>query len=208
MPTGYEPAPDTIDHDQPAHRPEPPRPPEVETDDHSVDGVRDPAGLGRRRITQARLPCLRRFGFNVPARTRITSLEQRVGGMDDIVLQIDDHSWKELDQMKREAVLDQQLHSLEVMRDADGADKEDDAGRPKFRIKRPDWLVSGYETIARRYGHDSPEIRSWKKESARFNQLQFNWSEENEAVAAKAKEAKKTAKKPAVGTGSASVPVQ
>ncbi len=208
MPTGYEPAPDTVD--AMINRLIDLNHPDLQKSKPTITALMAFEILPDSEDGESRKPgpCLRRFGFNVPARTRITSLEQRVGGMDDIVLQIDDHSWKELDQMKREAVLDQQLHSLEVMRDADGADKEDDAGRPKFRIKRPDWLVSGYETIARRYGHDSPEIRSWKKESARFNQLQFNWSEENEAVAAKAKGAKKTAKKPAVGTGSASVPVQ
>lgn len=105
---------------------------------------------------------LRRHGHPAEADVRITSAEMRTLGRSDVLLKLDSAVWGKADDADRRGIVDHQLQRLEVRRDKDGNVKLDEHGRPKLRIIREDWFVSGFHAVVRRNGAHAPEVRAVK----------------------------------------------
>lgn len=74
---------------------------------------------------------------------------------------------------QKQALVDRQLHAIDVQFEEEGAVKLDDCFRPKLKIKVPDFLVSGYVAIAQRYGEDSQEVREARSLAREHGRLLF-----------------------------------
>jgi hypothetical protein len=112
--------------------------------------------------------CLARNGYPVATVIKVTSQESRVAarlkgdGLPDVVMKIDGNRWEEWSEEKRAAALDGMLYAIEVQKDKEGVIKEDDAGRPKLKLKPPDFRLEGFASIAERYGEESLEVSTAK----------------------------------------------
>ena len=101
---------------------------------------------------------LRRGGYAVPALVSITSYEHRVRGLPDACIKLDEYNWKKtLNAKERVAVLDHELSRLAVQMTEDGA-KADDLGRPLLQLRRPDWLIGGFDSVVYRHENNAPEV--------------------------------------------------
>jgi hypothetical protein len=111
---------------------------------------------------------LKRNGWPVLAQVNVVPYKGRVKGHGDCEITVDGDRWDEQDEGRKRAVLDSQLHRLEVRRDAEGAVKLDNALRPKLKLRRADFLVEGFDEIVRRHGGAAVEAEA-------FNDLHRHW---------------------------------
>lgn len=118
-------------------------------------------------------PAVKLSGYPCAATVKINSLKDRVLGMGDALVTIDEHQWEELTDEKRRALLDHELEHLEVARVGGGVlwhdpnckvvlgiAKTDDIGRPRLKMRLHDWQLGGFRTIARRWGEDALEVHA------------------------------------------------
>lgn len=114
--------------------------------------------------------CLQCAGYPAAATIRITPVHQRVLGMADAIMTIDEAVWDELDEQERMALLDHELCHLQVRGERgvlsiDGDDKlsgsvkTDDAKRPVLKLRKHDWQLGGFFEVARRHGLAAVEVR-------------------------------------------------
>lgn len=122
-------------------------------------------------------PALKKYGLPAVASVRVVSQRDRIGGLPDAQILIDGDAWSDWSDECKRAVIDRQLQHLEVNRDEDGAVKLDDCNRPRLKIRPPDWLVSGFETIARRHGEASLEVQEARKLADEWGNLLFDFAQ-------------------------------
>jgi len=103
-----------------------------------------------------------KHGFRCDGTCRKTNAEERAAGRGDAVIMLDADWWEKADEAEQRALVDQQLHRIDVCVDEDGKTIKDSNGRPRLRMRKPDWLFSGYKIIAHRQGKASPERRAFK----------------------------------------------
>lgn len=116
-------------------------------------------------------------GYPCAAKVKVIPLLQRADGRADAEIIIDEDEWKERSDAQREALLDHELHHLEVQRDSEtGAPKGDDLGRPKFKLRKHDHQHGWFDAIARRHGDSSYEVQQAKAFADEFGQTYFGWS--------------------------------
>lgn len=96
-------------------------------------------------------------GYPALAVVRITSLKDRVKGMRDAEIVIDEENYDELNDAQRDGLLDHELHHLETVPDDDGGFQRDKAGRPKLSMRKHDVQIGWFTEIAKRHGVNSPE---------------------------------------------------
>lgn len=121
-------------------------------------------------------PAIRLHGYPCQATIRKTSLRDRVAGLADAVMVIDEENWEELSDAQKAALIDHELYHLQVKRDEESGDiLADDHGRPKLMLRLHDWEVGGFETIARRHADASPEKRQVAALVDEFGQTLFDW---------------------------------
>lgn len=98
---------------------------------------------------------------------QITPYKLRCRGMSDVTLWVDGPKWDGLDERKREALIDHELHHLELQWtkpkwvgevEIPSVVKLDESGRPKLKLIPHDWEIGGFDAIVSRYGNDSIEI--------------------------------------------------
>ena len=89
-----------------------------------------------------------------------TKLIDRVLGASDIRIELDGDQWESLHVDQQAAIIDRELKSFAVAKDAEDGLILDSHGRPKLKRRLPDFEVSIYTEIAKRHREASVECIS------------------------------------------------
>lgn len=127
---------------------------------------------------------IRKYGARALAITRKISEKDRSKGLGDAEILIDHDYWDEADEAVQKALLDQQLHYLEVLHEEENnAVIRDSNGRPKLKLRKPDVQVSWFKVIALRNHVFSQECIQARAIFDQHGQAFFPWlATEVEAV--------------------------
>lgn len=127
-------------------------------------------------------------GYQCLAIIRIVNLRDRTAGQGDAQIIIDGDKWPEMSDEERDALIDHELTHLELRTDKDGLVVRDDLNRPKLRLRKHDHQFGWFDSIARRHGGASIEIKQWNEfqESRRQMWLKFEDDPEPDYVEPKA----------------------
>jgi hypothetical protein len=120
-------------------------------------------------------PALKHHGYPALAVIKPMSQKDRAAGSADARILIDAEKWDGLDDPRRLALLDHELTHLELVRDEEGAVREDDCGRPKLRTRPHDFELGGFEEVVGRHKASAPESRSFYDAHKVFVQQKFPW---------------------------------
>lgn len=101
----------------------------------------------------------------------VVPYRNRVWGLPDAILTLDQYRWRDLGGPEQEALLDTLLEYLEVQNDKDGHAKSDDMGRPKLAVKEPDWYLAGFGRVLARHGAAAVEAVAFRKAAERVPAL-------------------------------------
>lgn len=156
-------------------------------------------------------PALKLGGYPCAAIIKINPLKQRVLGLGDALITIDEYIWNDLTDEERMALLDHELEHLEVKRVGGGVlwydpfakmvlgiASTDDAGRPRLSSRLHDWELGGFKTIARRWGENALEVQAVHAcKDNKTGQYFWNFGVEAEPVKPKPKKVSGSAKKKA-----------
>lgn len=102
-------------------------------------------------------PALKKNGLVIAAKTSVTSLPDRVRGIEDAKIIIDAASWESMADGRQIALLDHELEHLQLVYDSDGILKLDDRNRPKLKLKPHDFELNYFHDVAQRHGEASVE---------------------------------------------------
>ena len=111
-------------------------------------------------------------GYPCQAKVKIVSLKDRAKGCRDAEIIIDNTRWQGMNEQQQRALIDHELHHLEVQFDGKLV-LEDDLGRPKLKMRKHDWQIGWFDIIAKRNGDASPEVRQARKLWEKQSQLYF-----------------------------------
>ncbi len=105
---------------------------------------------------------------------KIVGYKDRVKGLADVEITIDGQWWNSHDQPDQDALLDHELHHIQVIEegrtDARRA-KHDKAGRPKLRCRPHEYEFGWFGVIAARHGLSSREVVQAKQIMEQGGQL-------------------------------------
>jgi hypothetical protein len=101
-------------------------------------------------------PALVKSRRQVLSLVRVTKHRERCAGLADVALYLDGDRWNDLPDRRQEAVLFEALVGLELVKDKDGAVKEDPGGRPRLRLRAAELYAEGYRETVEKYGGDAP----------------------------------------------------
>lgn len=110
-------------------------------------------------------------GYPCAAKVRIIGAKDRVKGMGDAEIIIDETNWDELPDAERDALIDHELEHLELKYDKDGVLLRDDQNRPKLRLRKHDHQFGWFDSIARRHQKASYEVKQYEDFRAKNKQL-------------------------------------
>lgn len=127
---------------------------------------------------------LKLHGYPCQATMAVVSYKNRVLGGGDALLTVDIENWEELSTEEREALIDHELEHLELRTDKDGLIIRDDLDRPKMHIRRHDHQFGWFDSVARRHGPASIEIKQLREFNAAHEQLWLPFESDDEAQAA------------------------
>ena len=121
---------------------------------------------------------LTRGGRVVLTAMRILSLEERSAAKQrgevpfDARIILNGDLWGSTPTAMQRAALDQCLTSISVIESDDGTPVLDDAGRPKLRKRRPDYVLDGFFEVAERHGQHSLEVHEIRTTiNRKFNEV-------------------------------------
>lgn len=100
---------------------------------------------------------------------RKVSLKDRVKGQGDAEICLDGDWWEDASEKDRAALLDHELYHIVI------TDKRDDLGRPILKLRKHDFEVGWFSTIAQRHGIHSQEQIQAKKVMDTYGQ--YFWPE-------------------------------
>lgn len=120
---------------------------------------------------EAKGNALTKHGVRALGITRKIGIKDRVMGRGDAEVCLDGDWWEEATQERRRALLDHELHHLEVVKDEDGVVIRDDLKRPKLRLRKHDVEVGWFAIVAGRHGSASLEIEQAKALMDSYGQL-------------------------------------
>jgi hypothetical protein len=127
---------------------------------------------------------LRLHGVPCYATVKIVSEKDRAAGMADARITIDLPTWDHMPGPSRRAVIDHGLQHLEVVYDKKTSEvKEDDAGRPRLKMRPHDVDLGWFEVVAKRHGAASIEVQQAAKLADSRGQLLFPWMAKVEPLA-------------------------
>lgn len=109
-------------------------------------------------------------GYPALAVVKITSLKDRVAGLADASIVIDELAWKDMTAEGKNALIDHELYHLIVKRTDTGAVKEDDCGRPKLKLRKHDWQTGGFYEIVQRHQMAAVDAQVIEEVHAKFQQ--------------------------------------
>ena len=114
---------------------------------------------------------LKHHGLRALGVCRVVNLKDRAKGMGDVEVCIDADWWAEADDAQQRALLDHELTHIRVMNDVDAL------RRPKIKMRKHDFEVGWFASVAQRHGDASGEIQQAKQVVAQFGQQFFPWME-------------------------------
>ncbi len=126
---------------------------------------------------------LKLHGYPAQATIAVVSYKNRVLGGGDALLTVDVENWEELSADERDALIDHELEHLQLKTDKDGLLMRDDLERPKIQIRRHDHSFGWFDSVARRHGAASIEIKQLREFNDQHEQLWLPFESECEAVA-------------------------
>jgi hypothetical protein len=119
-------------------------------------------------------PAVTHGGYPAAATIRQTSYKDRVSGLADVVVTIDGEMWEGMTDRQREALLHHEASHLELKRSEDGSPQVDDAGRPKFKMRKHDFQIGVFKSTMEKYGPDSLDLQV-VSEAATWVQETIKW---------------------------------
>lgn len=122
-------------------------------------------------------PALTKGGWPCKALVKINSLRDRVAGLSDCLILLDEDGWREWSAKHQLAVMDHELFHVLVCRNKVGAIKYDDANRPKLKLRPHDFECTGFHAIARRHGAHSVEVQGIEGVSKVWLQREFDFGD-------------------------------
>lgn len=114
---------------------------------------------------------LMKHGIRALGITRKLSIKDRVMGRGDAEVCLDGDWWKEQTAARQKALLDHEMHHIEVKLDEHGAVIRDDLKRPKLKLRKHDVEVGWFAMVAGRHGSNSLEIEQAKLVMDSYGQL-------------------------------------
>src|SRR5579872_2057186 len=105
-------------------------------------------------------PAITHNGWPAKALVKVNNLRDRVAGLADVTIIIDEHGWEDWSPEHQRAVLDHELYHIDVQRTKVGAIKYDDANRPKVKLKLHDFQFGGFHEITDRHKGASAEAQA------------------------------------------------
>lgn len=132
-----------------------------------------------------------RGGREVLSKTTITPLRDRVSGIADATIILDEEwGWNRLSESRRYALIDHALMRLDLMRDGDGIPLFDDANRPRLCYRPYEVVIEGYIEPLARHGEASEEARQVRFFEERTGQMDFFGHAKTKAKKATVKDGK------------------
>lgn len=110
--------------------------------------------------TNEKGPALKLHGYQCDAIVKINSYKNRVGGLADCSITIDEQAWDEKTEDERNYVLAHELHHLIVKKDKAGHIVTDGCSRPKLLMRPHDVVVGDFHVLAKRYGMAATGVRA------------------------------------------------
>jgi hypothetical protein len=101
-------------------------------------------------------PSMKKNGHQILGKCRATSLKDRSLGHSDAEITIDKFWWETATEDEQAALLDHELHHIQVIIDKRGL-KRDDLGRPVVKMRYHDVECGFFKLIAQRHGIHSQE---------------------------------------------------
>ena len=114
---------------------------------------------------------LTKHGVRALGITRKLGLKDRVAGRGDAEVCLDGDWWKDETAARQKALLDHEMHHIEVRTDQDGVVLRDDLKRPKLKLRKHDVEVGWFAIVAGRHGSSSIEIEQAKSVMDSYGQL-------------------------------------
>jgi hypothetical protein len=114
---------------------------------------------------------LTKHGIRALGITRKLGIKDRVMGRGDAEVALDGDWWTEATPLRRKALLDHELHHIEVRTDQDGVVLRDDLKRPKLKMRKHDVEVGWFAEVAGRNGSASLELEQAKAVWDSYGQL-------------------------------------
>lgn len=114
---------------------------------------------------------LTKHGIRALGITRKIGIKDRVMGRGDAEVALDGDWWKDATPARRRALLDHELHHIEVRTDDEGVVLRDDLKRPKLKLRKHDVEVGWFALVAGRHGSASLEIEQAKSVMDSWGQL-------------------------------------
>lgn len=114
-------------------------------------------------------PALKHQGYPAQAVVKIIGLKERTDGRADAEIVIDGDNWQVLSAEERDALIDHELEHLELKIDREGILVRDDLDRPKLVCRKHDFQAGWFDSIVRRHGRASPEL----KQFAEFTEVHY-----------------------------------
>lgn len=108
-------------------------------------------------------PAVSHNGYPALAVARNLTTKDRVMGRGDCEIVIDADRWPLLSEEEKNALLDHELEHFQIAEDKYGMPKLDDIHRPKLKMKKHDHQFGWFDSIARRHGLASPEVRQFQQ---------------------------------------------
>lgn len=103
---------------------------------------------------------------------KIINLQDRASGMKDARIVLDGDEWADMNELERRALLDHELHHLQVCMSRANAVKHDAHGRPVLKLRKHDVEIGHFVVIAQRHGLHSQECiqmrRIWDSHGQAF----------------------------------------
>ena len=113
-------------------------------------------------------------GVRALGQARKLKLKDRVMGRGDGEVLLDADWWAQADLDQQRAVIDHELHHLEVQIDERGVIR-DDIGRPLLALRRHDFQFGWFSVVAARHGKASMEQIQARQIFEEAGQLYFPW---------------------------------
>lgn len=90
---------------------------------------------------------------------RKIKLKDRVMGRADAEITLDGDWWETATEAERRALLDHELHHINIEMDSNGKSLTDDFSRPKITLRKHDFEFGWFSIIAARHGKASQECK-------------------------------------------------
>lgn len=106
-------------------------------------------------------PSVKLHGYPCAATIKINSYKDRVKGMPDCTITIDEREWLDANARRRESLLYHEFHHLELVytrptkKRPGKSIKKDDAGRPRLKMRLHDHQVGIFTEVIDQFGADS-----------------------------------------------------